>query len=169
MRAATATGHFAPPLSQHETAPHYFALAGFIAIALLAALPVRWLDVLSTYSTLTLPEWAPPAWLFGPVWAVLYVLMGVAAWGIWQSRGWCSALGLWLGQLALNAAWPLLFFGLHTPDWAFAEIVLLWFSIAASIVAFAWIQPWSGLLLMPYLIWVTFAAVLNFVIWQMNS
>jgi tryptophan-rich sensory protein len=69
----------------------------------------------------------------------------------------------------LNAAWPLLFFGLHAPGWAFAEIVLLWFGIAASIVAFAWIEPWSGLLLMPYLTWVTLAAVLNFVIWQMNS
>ena len=165
----TADQHFAPAMRVHTPAHPYVALAGFIALAMLAALPSLWLDLRGTYAHLALPEWAPPAWLFGPVWTALYVLMGIAAWGIWKSHGWCVAMAFWLAQLALNAAWTPIFFGLHQPGWAFVEIVTLWFAIAGTYLGFAVIRPWTALLLTPYLTWVSYAAVLNFVIWGLNE
>ncbi len=124
------------------------------------------------YSTLSKPAWNPPAWLFGPVWTFLYAAMAVAAWLVWRRGGWCAQrrpLVLFLVQLALNALWTPLFFGLHRPDLAFAEIVLLWLAIVATVRAFARVRPAAAWLLAPYLAWVSFASVLNFAIWRLNA
>lgn len=128
-------------------------------------------SVQTWYPTLAKPEWNPPAWVFGPVWTVLYVLMGLAAGAIWsmpESRERNRALGLYWLQLALNVAWSFLFFGLRSPGAAFFEIVMLWAAILGTLFLFWRQKAWTGALLIPYLAWVTFASALNFSIWQLN-
>lgn len=151
----------------------WLGLAGWIALAFLAAVPGGAAVATATeYQTLVQPSWAPPSWLFGPVWTVLYVLMGVAAWLVWKEAGFSGAqvaLGLFLGQLVLNAIWTPLFFGAGLRGWAFLDIVLLALAIAATILAFWKVRPLAGLLLTPYLAWVLFASVLNFTIWRLNA
>jgi tryptophan-rich sensory protein len=123
------------------------------------------------YAKLVRPDWAPPASVFGPVWTVLYLLMGVAAWLVWRVGGFQAArfaLTLFLVQLALNALWSWLFFGWHRGALAFADIVLLWLAILATLVAFWRISLLAGVLLVPYFLWVSFAAALNYSIWQRN-
>lgn len=123
------------------------------------------------YAQLARPDWAPPAWLFGPVWTVLYLLMGIAAWLVWREKGFRGApvaLALFLVQLALNSLWSWLFFAWHQGALAFAEIMLLWALIVATTVAFWRIRPLAGILLVPYLVWVSFAAVLCLAIWRLN-
>jgi tryptophan-rich sensory protein len=123
------------------------------------------------YAQLQKPTWNPPNWIFGPVWTVLYTMMAVAARRVWTHGGFAEQrlpLGLFLLQLILNAAWSALFFGLHNPALAFAEIVLLWLAILGTVLAFWKVHRGAGLLLVPYLAWVTFAAVLNFTLWQLN-
>jgi tryptophan-rich sensory protein len=123
------------------------------------------------YRTLAKPAWNPPDSVFGPVWTTLYVLMAIAAWVVWNQEGGKAAgtpLKLFGVQLALNVAWSWIFFGVHQPGWAFVEIVILWLAILASTVAFFRRSKIAGWLLMPYLAWVSFAAVLNFSIWRLN-
>jgi tryptophan-rich sensory protein len=123
------------------------------------------------YGQLQRPDWSPPGWVFGPVWTLLYTLMAIAAWLVWRERGLAGAklaLGLFLAQLALNALWTWLFFAWRMGGAAFAEIVVLWLLIAATIVAFWHVRPLAGALLLPYLAWVSFASALNWTIWQMN-
>lgn len=123
------------------------------------------------YAQLSRPDWSPPAWLFGPVWTVLYLLMGIAAWLVWREKGFRGApvaLALFLVQLALNSLWSWLFFAWRQGALAFVEIVLLWALIVATTVAFWRIRPLAGILLVPYLVWVTFAAVLCLAIWRLN-
>ena len=125
----------------------------------------------SFYSQLAQPEWAPPPSLFGPVWTVLYALMAIAAWLVWRSGGFRInriALSLFLVQLAPNALWSWLFFAWHHGAFAFADIVLLWILIVATLVSFWRVRPLAGTLLIPYLLWVSFAAVLNYSVWQLN-
>jgi tryptophan-rich sensory protein len=124
------------------------------------------------YMQLARPAWAPPPFLFGPVWTVLYVLMGIAAWLVWRVGGFHaarSALTLFLAQLACNALWSWLFFGWHRGGLAFADILVLWTLIVATLVAFWRIKPLAGVLLVPYLLWVSFASALNYSVWQLNS
>lgn len=124
------------------------------------------------YAGLNKPSWNPPSWVFGPVWTTLYLMMAVAGWLVWRRLGLAGAavpLTFFAVQLVLNATWSYLFFGLHRPGAAFGEIVLLWLAIVATLVSFWRVQPLAGALLAPYLAWVTFAAVLNFTIWRMNS
>jgi len=124
------------------------------------------------YEELQKPAWNPPGWIFGPVWTVLYATMAVAAWMIWRRGGFRAqrrALLLFLTQLALNAVWTPLFFGLHDPALAFVDIVLLWIALAATIAAFWPVHRGAAMLLGPYLAWVSFAAFLNFTIWQLNA
>jgi tryptophan-rich sensory protein len=102
------------------------------------------------------------------VWTVLYILIGVAGWLIWREDRWGPPVGLWCVQLGLNALWSFLFFGLHRPGLAFIEIVLLWLAIGSTILAARRIDGLAALLLAPYWVWVTVAAVLNLSIWQMN-
>ena len=124
------------------------------------------------YPTLIKPSFNPPSWVFGPVWTLLYLMMGIAAFLVWQ-KGWDSgavkvALALFAIQLILNGLWSVLFFGIRMPGLAFAELLLLWFSIGATVALFWRVSPVAGMLLLPYEAWVTFAAVLNGSIWILN-
>jgi translocator protein len=123
------------------------------------------------YAKLVQPSWAPPGWLFGPVWTLLFALMAIAAWLVWRSGGFRVnriALSLFLLQLAFNVLWSWLFFAWHQGGLAFVDILLLWALILATLVAFWRVRPLAGALLLPYLLWVSFAAVLNYSIWQLN-
>ena len=123
------------------------------------------------YRSLLRPAWAPPPSLFGPVWAVLYLLMGIAAWIIWRDfgvRGAGSALWLFLIQLALNALWTWIFFHWRLGALAFGEILLLDCFILATLVTFWRLRPVAGILLLPYLAWAAFASLLAYALWQRN-
>jgi translocator protein len=111
----------------------------------------------------------PPSWVFGPVWTVLYIMMGVAAWLVWRQGG-DITLALWLFfiQLTFNFLWSFLFFNLHRVDLALIDITVLWISIAATLYAFWQVDVRAGLLLVPYLAWVSFASLLNASIWRLN-
>jgi len=118
------------------------------------------------------PSFNPPSWVFGPVWTLLYILMGIAAFLVWQ-KGWDSrfvraALVLFAVQLILNGMWSILFFGMQSPGLALVEIAILWLSILATLLLFWRVVPFGGMLLLPYAAWVTFAAVLNGSIWILN-
>lgn len=165
----TTSGHLAP-LTKPKQATGLLAclLVSAIAAAVGGAASVQ---AGPFYAQLLRPDWAPPASLFGPVWTVLYVLMGVAAWLIWRVGGIRqarTALCLFLVQLALNALWSWLFFGWHRGALAFAEIVLLLALIAATLISFWRIKPLAGALLLPFLLWVGFAAALNYSVLQLN-
>lgn len=125
------------------------------------------------YAALRKPSWNPPNWVFGPVWSALYLMMALAAWLVWRRKGLTKdtrpALALFALQLVLNALWSILFFGRHNPGAAFIEIILLWSAILATLLLFRRTSTAASLLMLPYLLWVTFAAVLNFTIWRMNS
>ena len=123
------------------------------------------------YAGLTKPGWTPPNWIFGPVWSVLYFSLALAGWLVWRAAGFRqarTALILFAVQLVLNALWSWIFFGLHRPGFASIEIVLLWAAILATLAAFYGIKPAAGLILVPYLAWTGFAAVLNFHFWRLN-
>lgn len=140
----------------------------FLAAAIGAAASVQ---AGSFYTQLVRPDWAPPPQWFGPVWTILYALMGIAAWLVWRAGGFRAArtaLALFLVQLAVNALWSWLFFGWHLGALAVADIILLWLLIVATLIAFWRIRPLAGALLVPYLLWVSFATALNYVVWQLN-
>jgi len=142
----------------------------FTAAAIGSAFTAR--SVGDWYVGLARPPWTPPSWVFGPVWTLLYSMMAVAAWIVWRRAGPSGAalpLALFGIQLALNVGWSAVFFGLRMPGAAFAEIVLLWLSILATLLAFWRVGPVAGALLLPYLGWVSFAAALNLAIWRLNT
>ncbi len=123
------------------------------------------------YGQLARPSWAPPGWLFAPVWGVLYALMGVAAWLVWRVHGFKegrTALALFVVQLGANALWTWLFFVWHQGALAFAEIILLWCLIVATAASFRRLNVLAAALLLPYLAWVTFASALAFCTWRLN-
>lgn len=123
------------------------------------------------YGQLTQPSWAPPAWLFGPVWTVLFVLMALSAWLVWREhgfRGANTALKLYAAQLVANALWSWLFFAWQQGGLALAEIAVLWLLILGTIFAFWRLHRFAALLLVPYLAWVSFAAALNLALWRLN-
>ena len=120
----------------------------------------------ATYAALDLPSWAPPGWLFGPVWTVLYVLIAVSGWLVWRQAGWNPALTVYAVQLVLNAIWTPLFFGADRYGVALAEIVLLDLAVVATIVLFRVRHRVAAALLLPYLAWVLFATALNAAIWR---
>ncbi|MGD8814162.1 MAG: tryptophan-rich sensory protein [Anaerolineales bacterium] len=123
------------------------------------------------YATLNKPTWSPPNWLFGPVWSVLYLLMAIAAWLVWRridQTGAVLALGLYALQLVLNAAWSWIFFGRHQLGLALVELLMLLLAILATLIAFWRVEPISGYLLLPYLLWVAFASFLNLTLWRLN-
>lgn len=149
-------------------------LLGWLLITLVAAGIGAWgsASAPSFYQSLTLPSWAPPPSVFGPVWTVLYLLMAISAWLVWRERSWLGtarmALELYLVQLAVNALWSWAFFAWHQGGFAFALILLLWFLLLATLINFWRINKLAGTLLVPYFAWVSFAAVLNFTVWQLN-
>jgi len=124
------------------------------------------------YAGLAKPSFSPPNWLFGPVWALLYALMGIAAYLIFEKgmekKSVKGAIDLFSGQLILNVAWSIIFFGFHSPLFAFICIILLWLAIAFTIRSFYAIDRRAAYLLAPYLLWVSFAAVLNLLIVLLN-
>jgi translocator protein len=122
------------------------------------------------YAHLSKPSWTPPNWLFGPVWTILYIAMAIAAWLVWRTVGLTAApMRLFLLQLLLNVGWSAVFFRLRSPGLAFAEILMLWFAILATSIEFWRVFPAAGWLLLPYLIWVSYATALNFSIWRLNA
>lgn len=125
------------------------------------------------YATLVKPEFAPPNWIFAPVWSTLFLLMGIAAFLVW-SKGLTRkdvriALGIFGLQLILNTLWSVIFFGQQNPGLARLEIALLWLAIWATIIAFYKISRPAAYLLIPYILWVTFASYLNYSIWALNG
>lgn len=146
-------------------------LLGWLALCFSASVGAVFVSTGDGYARLVKPPWSPPPWVFGPAWTILYILMAVAAWLVWREGGWKVQkfpLGLFLVQWVLNALWTPLFFGLHRADLAFAEIALLWLAILTTLVSFWRVRPLAGALLVPYLLWVSFAAALNFSLWRLN-
>jgi translocator protein len=121
------------------------------------------------YASLEKPSFNPPGWVFGPVWTALYILMGIAVWMVWKETGFSSVLYLFIAQLLLNALWSYLFFGINRPDLAFFDIVILWIFILITMVLFWKVRTAAGILFVPYLLWVSFASVLNFTLWRLNA
>lgn len=123
------------------------------------------------YAQLVRPDWAPPAAVFGPVWSALYALMGIGAWLVWRASGFRGArvpLFLFVTQLAVNALWSWLFFSWHLGAWAFADILVLWLLIVSTSFLFWRVRMLAGVLLIPYLLWVSFASALCYSVWQLN-
>lgn len=140
-----------------------------LAFATAAVGAVASVDAASFYAQLSKPSWAPPGWLFGPVWSVLYALMGVAAWLVWRAPGpRALALGLFAAQLGANALWSWLFFAWHLGARAAVEVLVLLALIAATIATFRRSSRLAALLLVPYLLWVGFASALTWAIWRSN-
>ena len=146
---------------------------GWLVVCFVAAAigAVASIQAASFYGTLTRPDWAPPSSVFGPVWTLLYTMMAIAAWLVWRRGGFHAARGaltLFILQLMANALWSWLFFGWHRGALAFADILLLWGLLVATTIAFWRERRAAGALLIPYLLWVTFAAVLNYAVWRLN-
>ena len=158
---------------EHSGARQWIGLAGWLAASYAAAAVggVASARAGDFYQQLARPAWAPPSWLFGPVWTTLYLMMGIAAWLVWRQRGFRGARGaltLFVVQLAANALWTWLFFAWRRGALAFGEILLLWVLIVATLLAFWRIRPLAGALLVPYLLWVSFAAALTWSVWRLN-
>lgn len=141
-------------------------LAGLLATPITAAAIPTW------YASLEKPFFSPPNWVFGPVWTLLYLLMGVAVWLIWehhrQTKAGRLAMQLFCVQLVLNFAWSIIFFGLRSPLLALIEIIILWITIFITLKKFYRLNKTAGYLLMPYLAWVSFATLLNAAIVMLN-
>ncbi len=155
-----------------NTAPrHWTALAGFLLASFLVEIIGGWVTagaVRDWYPILVKPGFTPPNWLFGPVWTLLYVLMAVAAWRVWNRSGPGPRLWLYGAQLALNLAWTLIFFGLKAPLIGMIEIAILWVAVLACTRAFFQVDGPAGWLLVPYLAWTSYAAALNIGIVVLN-
>ncbi len=148
-------------------------LLGWVALTAVAAAigGLASTNDVNFYGSIVRPSWAPPAWLFGPAWTVLYLLLSISAWLVWRRHGFGaarSALTLFVVQLAANAVWTWLFFAWRQGGLALAELIVLWIMIAITIAMFYRLQRVAAALLVPYLLWVTFAGVLNFTLWRLN-
>ncbi|MBX3587056.1 MAG: tryptophan-rich sensory protein [Ramlibacter sp.] len=148
-------------------------LIGWLAVAFAAAAVggLASANAGDFYRDLIRPAWAPPGWLFAPVWSALYALMGISAWLVWRARGFAgarNALLVFMLQLAANALWTWLFFVWRQGGLALAEIVLLWVLIALTIGLFWRVSRLAAMLLLPYLAWVSFASALTLATWQLN-
>ncbi len=155
-----------------STAGQTIALLAWVGLCFLTAWigsrfsPGEW------YLQIQKPSWTPPGYLFGPVWSILYSSMGLAAWLVWRRSGFSGArlaLTLFVVQLILNGMWSWIFFGMQRPGLAFAEILVLWSMILATLLALWRVNSTAGMLFLPYLAWVSFAAILNYSIWQLNT
>lgn len=156
-----------------RTSEQLLGLAGWMAVAFAAAAvgAAASIEAGPFYAELARPAWAPPGSVFGPVWTVLYALMGVAAWLVWRRGGFRAARGaltLFLLQLVPNALWSWLFFAWHRGALAFGDVLLLWLLVLATLIAFWRVRPLAGALLVPYLAWVSFATILSRAIWRLN-
>lgn len=141
-------------------------LAGIVGAVFTAPAIPGW------YAGLAKPELLPPGWVFAPVWTALFALMGVSVFLVWE-KGWerkevRTALGVFAASLVLNVLWSVIFFGLRNPAGAFVEIIVLWVSILLAIFSFAKVSNLAARLMVPYLLWVSFAAYLTFAVWKLN-
>lgn len=156
------------------SSPRYGALLGFLGVTALAAAMgsvATFRTVTTWYPTLMKPAWTPPSALFGPVWTVLYVGMAVAAWRVWRGQTGRAAKAVqrsYFAQLALNALWSVLFFGMRRPDLALFDIVALWVLIVVILIRFWPVDRLAAVLWAPYVAWVSFATALNAAVWQLN-
>jgi benzodiazapine receptor len=125
-------------------------------------------SVSTWYANLNKPSFNPPSWLFGPVWTVLYILMGISLYLVWNANGSKTALVFFGVQLALNFAWSFLFFSMHNPLVAFVDILLLLSMIVLTTIQFYPISRTAAYLFIPYILWVSFASILNFSIYWLN-
>lgn len=159
------------PTRELSTLVTTLGLAGFVLLVVAVANTGAMFKPGDWYEALAKPSWTPPNWLFPVAWTLLYLMIAIAGWLVWRAVGFSGA-GLaflfYFAQLALNATWSWLFFGIHRMDLALLDITVLWLTVAANIVAFYLIRPGAAILLVPYLLWLTYAAVLNFTVWQMN-
>ncbi|MFO1149009.1 MAG: TspO/MBR family protein [Alsobacter sp.] len=149
----------------------WLGLLGFAAACFAAALSGAFFRPGDWYERLAKPWWRPPNWLFGPAWTVLYTMIAISGWLVWRKAGFAGAavpLAIYGVQLALNAVWSGIFFGMRRMDLAFYELCLLWLSILATILGFATVHSGAAWMLVPYLAWVTFAGILNWTMWQLN-
>jgi len=147
-------------------------LMGFLALSFLVASSGIQFQPGDWYVGLKKPSWTPPGAAFGPVWTILYILMAISAWMVWKSSGMArakGALAMYLFQLLLNASWSLVFFGWHRMGLGFVNIVFLWLAIGGTAWLFWRHNHVATILLVPYLLWVGFAGVLNFTIWRLNA
>jgi tryptophan-rich sensory protein len=147
-------------------------LLAFVLLALLVGGAATFFTepaIATWYAALNKPSFNPPNWIFAPVWTTLYVLMGVAASRVWKQTGFGTAIAFWIAQLGLNFCWSAIFFSLHLIFWALVEMAALWLAVAATLILFARRDRIAGLLLVPYLAWVSFAFALNFAIWRLNG
>ncbi|MFK7791909.1 MAG: TspO/MBR family protein [Devosiaceae bacterium] len=151
--------------------PISWSMIAFFAVTFVAALSGGYFRPGQWYRDLTKPSWNPPDFLFPIAWTILYGMMAFAAWIVWEAAGWPAAavpIGLWFVQLVLNALWSALFFGLKRMDYALMDVTLMWIIIAATIFTFWPISSLAGWLMVPYLVWVSFAAFLNLTILRLN-
>lgn len=149
----------------------YAPMAVFLLLVVLTAAFGASFEAGEWYYALRKPGWTPPPWVFGPVWSVLYLLMALAMWKVWLTGFYVriGALIWWVLQLVLNAAWSWLFFGLHRPGWSLLEMAFLIGVVVLCIKAFSGISRAAAVLMVPYLLWLLFAWILNYAIWSMNG
>jgi tryptophan-rich sensory protein len=160
-------------MSSASASRQFIGLLAWVALSFTAAAigAVASADAGAFYQQLVRPGWAPPQWLFAPVWTVLYALMGVAAWLVWRAHGFRqtrAALAIFIVQLGVNALWSWVFFVWREGALAFAEVLLLWCLIVITAALFRRLHAVAAWLLLPYLAWVTFAAALTFSTWRLN-
>ena len=157
-----------------RSSPRYGALVFFLVVTFIAAAigsAATFQSVKTWYPTLAKPSWTPPAFLFGPVWTALYIAMAVAAWRVWRGQSGLVAAAVrrsYGAQLALNALWSVLFFGLKRPDLALVDIGGLWVILVVTLVRFWRADRIAGALWTPYVLWVSFAFALNAAVWSLN-
>ncbi len=141
-------------------------MAGFVGAIFTSSSIPTW------YAGLNKPSFNPPNWIFGPVWTILFLMMGISFYIIWNlgidKKDVKAALIIFGVQLLINILWSVIFFGMQSPFYAFIEIIILWIAILFTIIKFYNLSPVAAYLLIPYILWVSFAAVLNFSIWRLN-
>lgn len=150
----------------------YLVLFGFIAVCAMVAVSGAYFRPDAWYIALKKPSWQPPDWLFAPVWTILYAMIAVSGWLVWKKTGFAGApiaFAIYAIQLVVNALWSAVFFGMHRIGASIVVVALMWLAVAANTIAFYAIEPNAGLLLVPYLLWVSFAAFLNITIWRLNA
>jgi tryptophan-rich sensory protein len=150
----------------------YLVLAGFCAACFLVALSGAFFRPGPWYDGIAKPSWTPPDYVFAPAWTLLYIMIAVSGWLAWRAAGFSGAPGAFVFyaiQLVANALWSAIFFGMKRPGLAIVDVAIMWVAILATILAFFHVSEWAAYLLIPYLLWVTFASALNIAIWRLNS